>query len=79
MSTTMSPATFMNRSGKASRRMKAAFVGAYYLLTLLACGFVFLFRGGQAFAVHVVTGVFFIAITAFFYGVSQPGKKQKGD
>jgi multisubunit Na+/H+ antiporter MnhG subunit len=76
--------TTMQRIEKASPRMKAAFVGAYYLLTLLACAFVFFFRGGQAFAVHLVTGVFFIAITAFFYGLSKhglsrPERKLKGE
>jgi multisubunit Na+/H+ antiporter MnhG subunit len=76
--------TTMQRIEKASPRMKATFVGAYYLLTLLACAFVFFFRGGQAFAVHLVTGIFFIAITAFFYGLSKhglsrPERKLKGE
>jgi VIT1/CCC1 family predicted Fe2+/Mn2+ transporter len=75
----MSTAEKIERIEKTSRRMRATFVGAYYLLTLLACAFVFFFRGGQAFAVHFVTSVFFIAITAFFYGLSKPEKKQKGD
>jgi multisubunit Na+/H+ antiporter MnhG subunit len=69
MSTTMEPIE------KVVLRVKVKFVGAYYLLTLLACAFVFFFRGGQAFAVHLVTGIFFIVITAFFYGVSKPRRK----
>jgi hypothetical protein len=70
----MSTATKIERAGKIAPRMKAGFVGAYYLVTL-ACAFVFFFRGGQAFAVHLVTSVFFIAISVFFYGLSRPGRK----
>lgn len=70
----MTTAEKIDRIEKTSR-MKATFVGAYYLLTLLACVLVFFFRGGQALAVHFITGIFFVGITAFFYGVSKPEKK----
>ena len=74
----MSTAEKIERIGKASPRLRATFVGVYYLLTLMACAFVFFFRGGQPFTVHLVTGVFFITMTACFYGLTVSANKRKG-
>ncbi len=76
----MSTTEIMQRSEKASLRLRTKFVGAYYLLTGLTCAVILFFHGGSAaFIVRSAVAIVYVAITALFYGVSKPEKKQKGD
>lgn len=53
-------------------RHRSKFVGIYYLLTIFMGTFVLFFHGRQAFAADLVATTFFLALTAFFYGLSRP-------
>ena len=55
-------------------RVGSSFVGAYYLLAILTGAFVLFFHGRLAFAVDLVVGAFYLAVTAFLYGLSASNK-----
>jgi multisubunit Na+/H+ antiporter MnhF subunit len=70
----MSATPMMQRISEAPR-VKDRLVGIYYLLTILTGVFVLFFRGRSAFAVDLIVGISYIAITAFFYVVSSEQKE----
>jgi VIT1/CCC1 family predicted Fe2+/Mn2+ transporter len=67
----------MRQSGRASANPKAMFSGAYYMLTLLTCVFVFYFHGQLAFAADLFVTIFYLAVTALFYGWSKQRNNEK--
>jgi hypothetical protein len=68
-------ATPMTQRISETPHFKDRLVGAYYLLTILTGVFVLFFRGRSAFAVDLIVGISYIAITAFFYVVSSEQKE----
>ena len=70
----MSTGEVTKRIPQASPRVDSKFIGAYYLLTILTGAFVLLFHGRLAFAVDLLVGAFYLATTAFFYGLSASNK-----
>jgi hypothetical protein len=70
----MSTADITKRIPEASPRVGSRFIGAYYLLAILTGAFVLFFHGRMAFAVDLLVGAFYLAVTAFFYGLSAANK-----
>lgn len=58
--------------------VKTRFVGAYYVLTLATCAFVLFFHGKLAFTADVITGIFFVGMTAYMYGLSRTANRRSG-
>ena len=56
-------------------RLKARFVGVYYLLTVATGAFILVFQGRLAFLVDLLVGISYLAITAFLYGWSLSAKQ----
>ena len=71
----MSTAEIMKRIEETSPRVRDKFVGVYYLLTIATGTFVLLSR--SSFAVDVIAGIFYIAVTAFLYVLSRPVNGRK--
>lgn len=74
----MSATPMMQRISEAPRlkdSLKDRLVGIYYLLTILTGVFVLFFRGRSAFAVDLIVGISYIAVTAFFYVLSSEQKE----
>jgi hypothetical protein len=61
-----------------SPRVGSKFIGAYYLLTISTGAFVLFFHGRLAFAVDLVVGVSYLAVTALLYVLSASAHKSKG-
>lgn len=72
----MNTAALTKQISESKPRVNSKFVGAYYLLTISIGVFVLFFRGGWAFAVDVLVGVLYLAITAFLYGASASARKR---
>jgi hypothetical protein len=70
----MSTVDITKRIPEGSTRVGSRFVGAYYLLAILTGAFVLFFHGRLAFAVDVVVGAFYLAVTALLYGLSVSNK-----
>ena len=51
-------------------RLRARFVGAYYLLTVATGAFILFFQGRMAFMADLLVGISYLAATAFLYGWS---------
>ena len=51
-------------------RLRARFVGAYYLLTLASGTFILFFHGRMALVADLLVAISYLAITAFLYGRS---------
>jgi len=73
----MSTAQISKRIPEASTRIGSKFIGAYYLLTILTGVIVLFVHGRLAFAVDLFVGVFYLAATAFLYGLSASANKSK--
>ena len=73
----MSTAEITKQTAEGSPHDHAAFVGFYYLLTILTGAFVLFFRGRLAFAADLIASAFYIAVTALFYEWSKPQTKRK--
>jgi VIT1/CCC1 family predicted Fe2+/Mn2+ transporter len=56
-------------------RLRARFVGAYYVFTVATGAFILLFHGRMAFLADLLLGISYLAITAFLYGWSASGNK----
>jgi hypothetical protein len=67
----MSTSEITRRLGEASPRFKARIAVAFYLLTILTGAVVFFLGGRLGFTVDVVASVFYIAVTALFYGLTK--------
>lgn len=63
----MSATEMMHRIEKASPRLRAKFVIAYYLFTALTCAFDLYYRGDLAFPADVLVAIVYLAITTLFY------------
>jgi uncharacterized membrane protein HdeD (DUF308 family) len=70
----MSATPMMQRISEVPR-FKDRLVAIYYVLTILTGVVVLFFRGRSAFAVDLIVGISYIAITAFFYVVSSEQKE----
>lgn len=55
------------------------FVLGYYLLSVLTGTFFFLVHGRLAFAADVAVGVFYLAATVFFHGLSLRNRSSRHD
>lgn len=66
----MSTAEVTNHIAEKPARSGSTFIGAYYLVTILTGAFVLSFHGRLAFEVDGLVGLFYLVVTAFFYGVS---------
>jgi len=73
----MGSAQISKRISETSPRVGSKFIGAYYLLTISTGAFVLLFHGKLAFAVDLVVAVFYLAVTAFLYGLSVSANRNK--
>jgi hypothetical protein len=74
----MSTAQISKRISGTSPRVGSKFIGAYYLLTISTGAFVLFFQGRLAFAVDLIVGVSYLAVTALLYGLSASAHKNKG-
>jgi len=74
----MSSAQISKRISETSPRVGSKFIGAYYLLTISTGAFVLLFHGKLAFAVDLVVGASYLAVTALLYGLSAAAHKGEG-
>jgi hypothetical protein len=63
----MSTAEMIERIGDVSPRLRARFVGVYYVLTILTGAFILFFRGRLVFVADVIVTVFYIAATVLLY------------
>ena len=70
----MSTVDITKRITEASPPVGSRFVAAYYLLAILTGAFVLFFRGRLAFTVDLLVGAFYLAATAFLYGLSASDK-----
>ncbi|HXJ85712.1 MAG TPA: hypothetical protein VMS18_02750 [Candidatus Binatia bacterium] len=59
-----------------SSRLRAKFVGAYYLLTIATGAFILLFHGRVAFVADLLAGISYLAVTAFLYGWSTSANRR---
>jgi len=57
-------------------RLRARFVGAYYLLTIATGAFILLFQGRMAFLADLLVGISYLAATAFLYGWSASASRR---
>ncbi|HKV77358.1 MAG TPA: hypothetical protein VJP02_04425 [Candidatus Sulfotelmatobacter sp.] len=73
----MSTAEITKQVAEASTRVDSKFIGGYYLLTILTGAFVLFFHGSFSFAVDLLVGVFYLAVTAFLYGLATPTNKSR--
>lgn len=71
----MSTAQIAKRVPDRTPRVGSKFVAAYYLLTIVTGAFVLLFHGRLALVADLVVAFFYLAVTAFLYGLSAPGNK----
>ena len=71
----MSTAAFTKQISDDKPRVDSRIIGAYYLLTILTGAFVLVFQGRLAFAVDLLIGIFYLVVTAFFYGLSASANK----
>jgi len=60
-----------------SSRLRAKFVGAYYLLTIATGAFILYFHGRMAFLADLLVGISYLAVTAFLYGWSASANRRK--
>lgn len=74
----MSTAQISKQISSRSPRVGSKFIGAYYLLTISTGAFVLFFHGRLAFAVDMIVGVLYLAVTALLYGLSVSAHKSKG-
>lgn len=58
-------------------RLRARFVGAYYLFTVATGAFILFFHGRMAFIADLLVAVVYLAVTAFLYGWSASGNREK--
>lgn len=58
-------------------RLRARFVGAYYVFTVATGAFILLFHGRMAFLADLLVAVVYLAVTAFLYGWSASGNREK--
>ena len=56
-------------------RLRARFVGVYYLFTIATGAFVLFFHGRIAFVADLFVGIVYLGVTAFLYGWSASGNK----
>lgn len=56
-------------------RLRARFVGGYYLLTIATGAFILFFQGRMAFLADLLVGISYLAATAFLYGWSASRNK----
>jgi hypothetical protein len=59
-------------------RLRARFVGAYYVFTVATGAFILFFHGRMAFLADLLLGISYLAITAFLYEWSASGNKGNG-
>ena len=74
----MSTAETTKAIAESSPRRRDKFIGVYYLLTIVTGAFVLWFHGRLAFAADVAVGVFYLAVTAFLYGLSRSAEDSRG-
>ena len=60
------------RAAQAVARLKTKFVTTYYLLTIVTSTVILFVHGRLAFAADLVAAVFYLAMTALLYDLSQP-------
>jgi len=65
----------ITRTTNEASRLKARFVGVYYLLTIATGAFILVFHGRLAFLADLLVGISYLAITAFLYGWSASAKR----
>ena len=70
----MSTAQISKQISGTSPRVGSKFIGAYYLLTISTGAFVLFFHGRLAFAVDLIVGVSYLAVTALLYAAAQKSK-----
>jgi VIT1/CCC1 family predicted Fe2+/Mn2+ transporter len=58
-------------------RLRARLVGVYYLLTIATGVFILFFHGRIAFIADLLVAVVYLAVTAFLYGWSASGNREK--
>jgi divalent metal cation (Fe/Co/Zn/Cd) transporter len=68
----MSTSEITKRITESSRRHQAAFVGFYYLLTILTGAFLLFFRGSLALAADLIASALYIAMTVLLYELFRP-------
>lgn len=71
----MTNTNIIERIAQATPRLRTKLVVGYYLLTIVTSTFILFFRGRVAFAVDLVAAVFYLAVTALLYDLSQPRPK----
>jgi hypoxanthine-guanine phosphoribosyltransferase len=74
----MSTVQVTKRISQESPRVGSKFIGAYYLLTILTGAFLLFFHGKMAIAADLAVAVFYLAVTAFLYGLNAQGNKSVG-
>jgi hypothetical protein len=73
----MSTAEMTKGATQASLRLSVNFVGIYYLLTILTGAFVLFFHGRLAFVADLIASVFYLSVTALFYGLSRSRNRSR--
>jgi len=74
----MSTAEMTERTSETPPRLKANFVGVYYLLTVLTGAFILLFHGRFALTADLIVSALYLNMTALLYAFSRPGNSRSG-